>query len=147
MKAYMSDMNEERVAVSEQSAAFVAKVSTKPPPKKKAASAWKWHADNPNNSEIAGLVHCTNCHKINGKFHYQHSLERCSWTAEREKAYQARRAPKLQAKAAAVEDPAPAQASEIERLKKGLAERDRETVGIQQAFLATILAYQNREEA
>ena len=124
MKAYMSDMNEERVAVSEQSAAFAAKVSTKPPPKKKAAIPWKWHADNPDNSEIAGLVHCTNCHKINGKFHYQHSLGRCSWTAEREKAYQARRAPKLQAKAAAVEAPAPApaEASEVERLRSELTQ-------------------------
>ena len=99
------------------------KLSTKPPPKKKAAIPWKWHADNPDNSEIPGLVHCTNCHKISGKFHYQHSTERCTWTAEREKAKEARRAPKLQAKAAAVEAPAPAptESPEMERLRTELA--------------------------
>ena len=150
MKAYTSDLNEERI--SEQSAAFAATTTASPklPAKKK---AWKWHADNKDHSAIPGEVHCPNCHKLTNKFFYTHHPDKCNRTAESEKAYQERKAAKLHAKAAVVTAPAPAEASELERvkteneqLKKDAREKEERDKNLTQAYMAGVLAYQNRED-
>ena len=158
MKAYTSDLNEERI--SEQSAAFAATTTASPklPAKKK---AWKWHADNKDHSAIPGEVHCPNCHKLTNKFFYTHHPDKCNRTAESEKAYQVRKAAvKLHAKAAVVAAPAPSEASELERVKteneqlkkdaREKDERDKTTERAQRdythAYMAGVLAMQNRED-
>ena len=136
MKAYTSDLNEERI--SEQSAAFAATTAASPklPAKKK---AWKWHADNKDHSAIPGEDHCPNCHKLTTKFFYTHNPDKCNRTAESEKAYQVRKAANLHAEAAVVAAPAPTEASELERLRKENAEykesaRDKRQAAIEEKF-------------
>ena len=144
MKAYTSDLNEERI--SEQSAAFAATTTASPklPAKKK---AWKWHADNKDHSAIPGEVHCPNCHKLTSKFFYTHNPDKCNRTAESEKAYQVRKAANLHAKAAVVASPAPAEASELERVKTELAHA-KETNDLKeqiQNMQSAMLAYHFKE--
>ena len=126
LKAHMSDLNTDRV--SEQSSAFAAIHTAAKTPfkkaitKKAAISAWAWHEDNADNSEIPGFVHCANCKTLTKKFFYSHPTEKCRRTAASEEARIQRKNAKLHAKIAAVEDPPPPTANDYESLKSAYDE-------------------------